>query len=80
MSWQPINLAVCPCCGFDVARIAPASDGFRVICDMERGGCGAEGGSAKTEPGAVGLWNNDLPSPGAVALTYAALKRAGCLL
>lgn len=76
MSWQAINLALCPCCDFDVARVAPVADGFRVICDLERGGCGAEGGSAKTEPGAIGLWNGSYPSPGAIALTNAAQRRA----
>ena len=80
MTWQSVNLALCPCCDFDVAQVAPVADGFRVICDPERGGCGAEGGTAKTEPGAIGLWNSDYPSPGAVALTKAALRRAGCLL
>lgn len=80
MSWQAVNLALCPCCDFDVARVAPVADGFRVICDPERGGCGAEGAVAKTEPGAVGLWNGHLPSPGARALTAAALNRAELLV
>ena len=81
MTWQLIKLALCPSCDFDVARVAPVADGFRVICDPERGGCGAEGGFAQTEPGAVGLWNGHYqPTPAARALTAAALRRAGCLL
>jgi hypothetical protein len=77
MTWQPINLALCPFCDFDVARASQVADGFRVICDLERGGCGAEGGVALTVPGAVGLWNGNLPRAGALALTSAAAKRSG---
>lgn len=80
MSWQAVNMALCPCCDFDVARVVPVADGFRVICDPERGGCSAEGAVAKTEPGAVGQWNTNHPSPAAVALTLAALKRAELLV
>ncbi len=75
MTWQAINLALCPCCDFDVSQVVPVADGFRVICDAERGGCGAEGGLAQTEPGAVGLWNGKYPTPGALVLTQAARAR-----
>jgi hypothetical protein len=58
MTLQPIRLNICACCGFDVARIRPAPCGFRVSCDPESGGCGAESDHALTEAEAVARWNN----------------------
>lgn len=60
MSWHPINLAVCPCCGRDVARAVPVTDGWRVICDPVRGGCAAEGAVGEGEAEAVTIWNAGL--------------------
>lgn len=62
MTFQQINCRVCPCCGRDVARITRASDGFRVICNPDHGGCGTESGLAESEARAVALWNAD-PGP-----------------
>lgn len=60
MSWHMINSAVCPCCGRDVARCLPAPDGYRVICDPELMGCGAEGAAGDTETEALTIWNAGL--------------------
>lgn len=73
------GFAICAYCGGDVAALVPVTDGFRVICEPARGGCAAESHPARSELGAVGAWNRDFPTPGAIALTAAALRRAGDL-
>lgn len=59
MSWQAIRLDLCPCCGFDVAAIYPAPDGFRVRCAVEKGGCGADSAPGQTEAEAAIRWNSN---------------------
>jgi hypothetical protein len=76
MIMRSVFVAVCPVCGYDVARVLAAVGGFRVICDPEGNGCGAEGCLAPSEGEAVALWNR-CPSPGARALTDAAKRRLG---
>ena len=55
-----MQAAVCPCCGRDVARVTRAPDGWRMICDPDRNGCGAEGAVGDTEPEAMIIWNAGL--------------------
>lgn len=75
MSWQPVRMSLCACCGFDVARVVPAPDGFRGLCDPERGGCGAETDHALTEAEAVARWNNT--DHAAALLRAAEVRRRG---
>lgn len=60
MSMLTLYASVCPCCGRDVARITQAADGFRMICDPELNGCGAEGSVGDTESEALTIWNAGL--------------------
>lgn len=80
MSRETVYLALCPCCDFDVAHTMPVADGWAVICDPELNGCGATGGAAKTQAGAICLWNGHYAAPIDAVLTRAALSRAGCLV
>lgn len=75
MSIRPIFVAVCPFCGYDVARAVAAESGWRVVCDPECSGCGAQTAVRPTEGEAVTSWNRR-PSPGAIALREAAKRRA----
>lgn len=67
MSWHPINLAVCPCCGRDVVRATQFAPSlvWRVVCAPELGGCGARSVTDDTEAGAVKCWNAGLYERGA---------------
>jgi hypothetical protein len=47
----------CPCCSLDLQRLYTATDGFRVICDPEEGGCGTESDHGDSESEAVTQWN-----------------------
>lgn len=75
MIWRQIYLRPCDCCGRDVARVFPCADGWKVSCDMDAGGCGADVQAAASEALAVDRWNN-VPSPAAQALVVAAARRA----
>lgn len=57
MSEVSLYARACPCCGRDVARVQPAADGFRMICDPDVAGCGAESALGDTEAEALNLWN-----------------------
>lgn len=64
----------CPICGSGLSRIIRATDGFRVACDSDMGGCGAESALGTTQEEAVRLWNR-WPTPGARALIERAARR-----
>ena len=57
MNMRSVFVAVCPCCGFDVARAVPVPGGWRVMCSPEHNGCGAESAMGDTETEAYTLWN-----------------------
>ena len=69
------KVAACAYCGRDLTRIYSAVGGFRVMCDPEQGGCGAESNTGATEALAVAEWNR-CPTPAARALVAAAARRA----
>jgi hypothetical protein len=60
MSFITLQAAICPCCGRDVARVTAAANGFRMICDPDRNGCGAEGAVGNTEAEGLNIWNAGL--------------------
>lgn len=62
MSWHPINLSLCPCCGRDVARAMQSVilQTWRVVCAPELGGCGARSLRDDSEAGAAVMWNAGL--------------------
>lgn len=64
MSWHPVNIALCPHCGRDVAQPLQFAPTLRwsVVCDPDRAGCGARGAFGDTEAEAVTIWNVGLIS------------------
>lgn len=81
MTLLSVQTRRCECCGYDVARLDRVPIGFRVICDPEKGGCGAFSAAAASEAAAVDKWNlrfDPCPGqqPGAAALVQAAARRA----
>jgi hypothetical protein len=74
MIMRSINVAVCPICGRDVARVFAAANGFAVACDIEAGGCGAESTAGRSEAWAIDNWNR-CPNPSARALIAAHARR-----
>lgn len=74
-----MTLGLCPICGRHLARCHVASGGFKVSCDPDRGGCGAEAALGLTSDEAVQWWNagalRHTSSPGARALVESAARR-----
>lgn len=75
MSFKPVWLNVCSC-KYDVAELRDGPGGWRVVCDPELGGCGAEGGAEASPALAVATWNGGGGSAAGLALTAAAARRA----
>ncbi len=74
MTQPDFIMGACPYCGCELGRIIHATDGFRVACDSDAGGCGAEAALGRTQADAVFHWNR-CPSPGARSLVAAAARR-----
>lgn len=74
MSWQRVRARVCLCCGYDLAQVRPFGGGYRLLCDIELGGCGALGPVRPTEAEAVDGWNRMTIQ--AAALSAAAVRRS----
>lgn len=56
-SHPDLPLGACPICGRDLGRVFAVHGGFKVSCDPDRGGCGAEAALGLTYGEAVHWWN-----------------------
>lgn len=76
MNMRSVFVAVCPCCGYDVARVLMVEGGYRVACDPAGNGCGAAACTCPSEGEAIARWNGRA-SKLAVAMIGAAKRRRG---
>lgn len=70
MSMIRVYAAVCPYCGYDVAKVRQVIACFEVYCDTEGSGCGECGPLVSNEALAVAGWN---------AKCYVRVKRAAAV-
>lgn len=70
-----LTLGRCPVCGKHLARVFRVTDGFKVSCDPDQGGCGAEAARGVTPGDAADRWNGARNAVLAFHLIAAAKRR-----